>query len=148
MDSYQFVILGKVEYTKLLDRIQENLSEKSDDESVRFALPPVDVIWEGQKTFLRNFAEFPKILRRNPDKILQYLSKEFAVPAEKIGEKAIFIGRRAPEDFTRLFQLYIKNYLECPTCKSPDTRISKENRISFLICDACGAKSTMKGKYA
>ena len=148
MDTCQIVILGKAEYTKLSDRIEGNLSEKSDDENVRFALPRVDVIWEGQKTFLRNFAEFPKILRRNPDKILQYLSKEFAVPAEKIGEKAIFIGRRAPEDFTRLFQLYIKNYLECPTCKSPDTKISKENRISFLICDACGAKSTMKGKYA
>jgi len=148
MDTCQIVILGKAEYTKLLDRIEENLSEKSDDENVRFALPPVDVIWEGQKTFLRNFAEFPKILRRNPDKILQYLSKEFAVPAEKIGEKAIFIGRRAPEDFTRLFHLYVKNYLECPTCTSPDTKIRKENRISFLICDACGAKSTMKGKYA
>ena len=38
--------------------------------------------------------------------------------------------------------------LECPTCKSPDTKILKENRISFLICEACGAKSTLKGKYA
>jgi translation initiation factor 2 subunit 2 len=100
------------------------------------------------KTYLRNFSEFPKILRRDPDKVLQYLSKEFAVPAERLGDKAMFVGRRAPDDFTRLFQIYVKDYLECPTCKSPDTKIVKENRISFLICEACGAKSTLKGKYA
>ena len=107
----------------------------------------MDIMWEGQKTFLRNFSEFTKILRRDPDKILKYLSKEFAVPAERLGDKAMFIGRRAPEDFTRLFQIYVKDYLECPTCKSPDTKILKENRISFLICEACGAKSALKGKY-
>ncbi len=142
------MILTKTEYEKLLKRIEDNLSNAEKQTSTRFELPTVDVMWEGQKTFLRNFAEFPKVLRRDPDKVLQYLSKEFAVPAERIGDKAMFIGRRDPDDFTRLLQIYVKDYLECPTCKSPDTKIVKENRISFLICEACGAKSTMKGKYA
>ncbi|KAG2480587.1 MAG: Translation initiation factor IF-2 [Nitrosopumilales archaeon] len=140
--------MTKADYEKLLKRIEGNLSDEKKQTTTRFELPTVDVMWEGQKTFLRNFAEFPKILRRNPDKVLQYLSKEFAVPAERIGDKAMFIGRRDPDDFTRLFQIYVKDYLECPTCKSPDTKIVKENRITFLICEACGAKSTMKGKYA
>ena len=140
--------MTKVEYEKLLKRIQDNLSTNEKQTSARFELPTVDVIWEGQKTFLRNFAEFPKVLRRDPDKVLQYLSKEFAVPAERMGEKAMFVGRRDPSDFTHLFQIYIKDYLECPTCKSPDTKIQKEKRITFLICEACGAKSTLKGKYA
>ena len=140
--------MAKVEYEKLLKRIQENLSDNKKKETTRFELPTVDVMWEGQKTFLRNFTEFPKILRRDPDKVLQYLSKEFAVPAERIGDKAMFIGRRDPDDFTRLFRIYLKDYVECPTCTSPDTKVVKENRISFLICEACGAKSTMKGKYA
>jgi translation initiation factor 2 subunit 2 len=140
--------LAKVDYEKLLKRIEGTLSENKKQTSTRFELPIVDVIWEGQKTFLRNFVEFPKVLRRDPDKVLQYLSKEFAVPAERIGDKAMFIGRRDPDDFSRLFKIYVKDYVECPTCTSPDTKIVKENRISFLICEACGAKSTMKGKYA
>ena len=65
-----------------------------------------------------------------------------------MGEKAIFVGKRDPDDFTRLFQIYVKDYVECPTCKSPDTRIEKDKRISFLTCEACGAKSPLKGKYA
>ncbi len=138
----------KTEYEDLLKRIQDKLGNANKESQDRFELPVVDVMWEGQKTFLRNFSEFPKILRRDPDKVLQYLSKEFAVPAERLGDKAMFVGRRAPDDFTRLFQIYVKDYLECTTCKSPDTKILKENRISFLICEACGAKSSLKGKYA
>ena len=140
--------MTKTEYENLLKRIQNNLGNTEKKSASRFELPVVDVMWEGQKTFLRNFSDFPKVMRRDPDKVLQYLSKEFAVPAERLGDKAMFIGKRAPDDFTRLFQIYVKDYLECPTCKSPDTKITKENRISFLICEACGAKSTLKGKYA
>jgi len=138
----------KSDYEHMLKRIQTKLGDTKKAPTARFELPVVDVMWEGQKTFLRNFSEFPKILRRDPDKVLQYLSKEFAVPAERLGDKAMFVGRRAPDDFTRLFQIYVKDYLECHTCKSPDTKILKENRISFLKCEACGAKSTLKGKYA
>lgn len=140
--------MTKAEYENLLKRIQKNLGDAKKPSSARFELPVVDVMWEGQKTFLRNFSEFPKVLRRDPDKVLQYLSKEFAVPAERLGDKAMFIGKRDADDFTRLFQIYVKDYLECHTCKSPDTKIIKENRIIFLICEACGAKSTLKGKYA
>lgn len=140
--------MAEAEYRVLLDRISDKLGGTDKESAARFELPIVDVMWEGQKTFLRNFSDFPKVLRRDPDKVLQYLSKEFAVPAEKLGEKAMFIGRRDPDDFTRLFRIYVKDYLECHTCKSPDTKILKENRVSFLICEACGAKSTLKGKYA
>ncbi len=140
--------MTKSDYEILLKRIQDKIGDTKKETSTRFELPVVDVMWEGQKTYLRNFSEFTKILRRDPDKVLQFLSKEFAVPAERLGDKAMFVGRRAPDDFTRLLQIYVKDYLECPTCKSPDTKIVKENRISFLICEACGAKSTLKGKYA
>ena len=143
-----FILLAKSDYEKLLKRIEKNLSKATQANDVRFELPPVDVMWEGQRTFFRNFAEYPKIMRRDPDKLLQYLSKEFAVPAERVGDSAIFVGKRDPDDFTRLLKIYVSEYIECPTCKSPDTKIEKEKRISFLICEACGAKSTIKGKYA
>ena len=138
--------MTKSDYESLLKRIEKNISNVKADN--RFELPPVEVTWEGKKTVLRNFSDFPEALRRDTNIVLQYLSKEFAVPAERVGEKAIFIGKRDPDDFTRLFQIYLKDYVECPTCTSPDTKVEKQNRISFLICEACGAKSTIKGKYA
>jgi len=140
--------MKKTVYEKLLKRIDGERSKNSVETDSRFELPAVDVMWEGQRTYLRNFSDFPKILRRDSSKLLQYLSKEFAVPAERIGDSAMFVGRRDPDDFTRLLKIYVNDYIMCPTCKSPDTRTEKEKRISFLICEACGAKSTIKGKYS
>ena len=140
--------MKKTVYEKLLKRIDSGRSKNSAGTDSRFELPPVDVMWEGQRTYLRNFSDFPKIMRRDSAKLLQYLSKEFAVPAERIGDSVMFIGRRDPDDFTRLLKIYVNDYIMCPTCKSPDTRTEKEKRISFLICEACGAKSTIKGKYS
>jgi len=140
--------MKKTVYEGLLKRIDSKYSKNSAETDSRFELPPVDVMWEGQRTYLRNFSEFPKIMRRDSAKLLQYLSKEFAVPAERIGDSAMFVGRRDPDDFTRLLKIYVNDYIMCPTCKSPDTRTEKEKRISFLICEACGAKSTIKGKYS
>ena len=140
--------MKKTVYEKLLKRIDGERSKNSAETDSRFELPPVDVMWEGQRTYLRNFSDFPKVMRRDSAKLLQYLSKEFAVPAERIGDSAMFIGRRDPDDFTRLLKIYVNDYIMCPTCKSPDTRTEKEKRISFLICEACGAKSTIKGKYS
>ena len=140
--------MTKSDYEKLLKRIEKNLIKNSKVADSRFELPPVDVMWEGQKTYLRNFTEYSKIMRRDTTKLLQYLSKEFAVPAERVGDSAMFIGKRDPDDFKRLLEIYVSDYVRCLTCQSPDTRIEKEKRIHFLICEACGAKSTIKGKYA
>lgn len=140
-------MLVKSDYEKLLKKIQDKISENKSSGS-RFELPPVDIMWQGNRTFFRNFAEFPKILRRDTDKVLQYLSKEFAAPAQLAGDKAVFVGKRDPHDFTALLNRYVKEYLECPSCKSPDTRVEKLNRLTFLVCEACGAKSPLKGTYA
>lgn len=137
----------KSQYEKLLKNLQDKITENKKSGS-RFELPPVDIMWQGNRTFFRNFAEFPKILRRDPDKVLQFLSKEFATPAQTQGDKAIFVGKKDPQDFTALLLRYVKEYLECTTCKSPDTRVERLNRVSFLVCEACGAKSPLKGLYA
>jgi len=140
--------LTRVEYEKLLKRISDKIIDSKKDSGKRFEIPTPDIMWQGNRTFLRNFAEFPKAFRRDAGKVLQYLSKEFATPAEIAGDKAIFVGKRGPQDFELLLQRYVKDYLECPTCKIPDTKIEKVNRLTFLVCEACGAKSIIKGQYA
>ncbi|MFN3654749.1 MAG: translation initiation factor IF-2, partial [Candidatus Nitrosotenuis sp.] len=62
-------MLTKADYEKLLKRIQDRISEKKDT-GERFELPAPDVMWEGQRTILRNFMDFAKILRRDPEKVL------------------------------------------------------------------------------
>ncbi|MGZ5510629.1 MAG: translation initiation factor IF-2, partial [Nitrososphaeraceae archaeon] len=50
--------------------------------------------------------------------------------------------------FGALIDRYVKDYVICPVCGSPDTRTEKNKKLGFLLCEACGAKSSIKGNYA
>ena len=60
------------------------------------------------------------------------------------GGKVIFQGKFRRDTFDRLVQRYIERFVICPVCKLPDTKIVKEKRLSFIICEACGAKSSVQ----
>jgi translation initiation factor 2 subunit 2 len=92
--------------------------------------------------------EFPKALRREPEKLLLYLNKELASAGYIAGERVIFLGRKEPSSFATLIDRYIKDYVICPVCESPDTRTEKNKKLGFLLCEACGAKSSIKANYA
>ena len=41
---------------------------------------------------------------------------------------------------------FVERYVLCTECGKPDTRLSKEDRITILQCDACGAHRPIRGK--
>jgi translation initiation factor 2 subunit 2 len=136
------------DYEKLLKRLQGQLKNTSRKEASRLELPSPQIIWVGQRTIFRNFIEFPKALRREPEKLLLYLNKELASAGYIAGERVIFLGRKEPSSFATLIDRYVKEYVICPVCGSPDTRTEKNKKLGFLLCEACGARSSVKGNYA
>ncbi len=79
-------------YESLLSRIQGDLANASKKDSARLEIPKPQIIWVGQRTIFRNFMEFPKALRREPEKLLLYLNKESASAGYIAGERVIFLG--------------------------------------------------------
>ena len=138
----------KPDYERLLKRLQGQLKNTSRKEASRLELPSPQIIWVGQRTIFRNFIEFPKALRRDPEKLLLYLNKELASAGYIAGERVIFLGRKEPSSFATLIDRYVKEYVICPVCGSPDTRTEKNKKLGFLLCEACGARSSVKGNYA
>ncbi len=136
------------EYESLLKRLQDKLGNTANKATARLELPTPQIIWVGQRTIFRNFMDFPKALRRDPEKILLYLNKELASAGYIAGERVIFLGRKEGSSFGTLIDRYVKEYVICPVCGSPDTRTEKNKKLGFLICEACGAKSSIKGNYA
>ena len=135
-------------YETLLNRIQGDLVNASKKESARLEVPKPQIIWVGQRTIFRNFMEFPKALRREPEKILLYLNKELASAGYIAGDRVIFLGRKEPSSFDALLERYVRDYVICPVCQSPDTRTEKAKKLGFLVCEACGARSSINGNYA
>jgi translation initiation factor 2 subunit 2 len=140
--------IPKSDYENLLKRLQGSLNNTSRKEVSRLEIPTPQIIWVGQRTIFRNFMEFPKALRREPEKLLLYLNKELASAGYIAGERVIFLGRKEPSSFGTLIDRYVKEYVICPVCGSPDTRTEKNKKLGFLLCEACGARSSVRGNYA
>ncbi len=132
-------------YDDLLKRLRKGLGPsvaKSVDQRVE--LPPPITYWQGRKTIFKNFMDYPRIMRREPGKILMYLAKELATAASMDGERAIFIGRRDKQSFAVILNRYMNERVLCPICGRPDTHIDKVKRLQFIICEACGARSPVR----
>ena len=138
----------KSDYEMLLSRLRDKLGNTSKKQASRLELPTPQIIWVGQRTIFRNFMDFPKALNRDPEKLLLYLNKELASAGYIAGERVIFLGRMEPSSFGALIDRYVKEYVICPVCGSPDTRTEKNKKLGFLLCEACGARSSVKGNYA
>lgn len=134
-------------YDDLLKRLKSSQNMMEPKAKVeRLELPKPDIIWVGKKTFFRNFIDFSRIIRRDPNHILMFLAKELATAVSMDGDRAIFIGRKDRQSFSVLINRYIKDFVSCPVCGSPDTRLEKIKRLQFLVCEACGARSATKAK--
>uniref|UniRef100_A0A7C9A1J5 Eukaryotic translation initiation factor 2 subunit beta n=2 Tax=Opuntia streptacantha TaxID=393608 RepID=A0A7C9A1J5_OPUST len=57
--------------------------------------------------------------------------------------RLVVTGRFAPADFEVSLQRYINEYVLCHCCRSPDTVLSKENRVVFLQCEMCGSERSV-----
>ena len=130
-------------YDDLLRRAEAQVPEVTLKKE-RLELPRLFVSTVGMRTTIGNFKEIADLLDRDPQHILKFLTREMATAATYHDGRAIFQGKFPRDTFERLLQRYMDAFVICPVCKRPDTRILKEKRLSFLVCNACGAKSAIK----
>nr|MDO8134650.1 translation initiation factor IF-2 subunit beta [Candidatus Njordarchaeum guaymaensis] len=132
-----------MDYEKMLEEAYSQLPTEV-SEGKRFEIPRPNCTVYGPRTVLHNFKDICDVLNRDQLHVLRFLSKEMATAATIDGSRAIFQGRFDRETFTHLTKRYVNDFVMCPVCKRPDTKIVKEKRLYFLICDACGARSSTR----
>jgi translation initiation factor 2 subunit 2 len=133
----------KYDYEALLKRARSQLPEITSKRE-RLEIPSLHYTVVGMRTIVHNFKEIAEILNRDPQHILKFLTGELATAAIMQESRVIFQGKFPRETIERLLQRYVETFVTCPVCKRPDTKIVKEKRLSFLICEACGAKSSVR----
>lgn len=133
----------KTSYKELLQRAHSQLPIEI-SEHKRFEIPKVRSGNIGMRTYIVNYKEIADALKRDPLHLLRYLSREMATAGSIDGARAIFQGKFQNDTLNRLIEHYAEEFVICPICKRPDTKIVKEKRLSFLSCEACGAKSSIR----
>ncbi|MBC7131312.1 translation initiation factor IF-2 subunit beta [Candidatus Bathyarchaeota archaeon] len=131
------------DYETLLGRARSQLPE-SVTKRERLEVPEVKHLVIGMRTVVQNFREIAEALNRDPHHMLKFLTGELATAATMQDSHVIFQGKFGKDTIERLIRRYMEIFVICPVCKRPDTKIVKEKRLSFLQCEACGAKSSIK----
>lgn len=132
---------------KYLEWLDRGLSKVPKTESRdRLNVPSVECISEKNKTIVQNLNQIAGLLNRDVKHLLKYMTLRLAAPYSEIGEgRYVFKGRILPKQLDTVIADYIKAYVECPVCKRPDTKLSREKRgIVQLVCLSCGAVSPVK----
>ncbi|MEM2875626.1 MAG: translation initiation factor IF-2 subunit beta [Candidatus Bathyarchaeia archaeon] len=132
-----------MDYIDMLKRARKQLPSEAFKHK-RFEVPSPAVSIAGSKTTLQNFSEISDYINRDPQHFLRFLCKEMATSGVIEGVRAIFHGRFEEQTLKHLIDNYVKEYVICPVCKRPDTKIVRERRLYFLICESCGARSSLR----
>ncbi|MBW2970934.1 translation initiation factor IF-2 subunit beta [Candidatus Woesearchaeota archaeon] len=128
-----------MDYEQMLKKAKQDLPETTKS-TERFEVPNIRGHVQGNRTILSNFSQIAAVLRRSQEHMLKFILKELATPGD-IKKKAVIIGRKVSASMVNeKIQKYVKEYVLCKECGKPDTKLTKENRIEFMKCTACGAR--------
>lgn len=131
------------DYEKLLNRAIEQLPEEETTDE-RFTVPEAKLFSEGKTTVLDNFSNIVGVLRRDPDHVMKYLTRELGTAGKIEGGRAVFQGRFTRDQMDANIQNYVDEYVMCSECNRPDTSLVKNERVLVLQCAACGAHRPVK----
>ncbi|XP_032670494.1 eukaryotic translation initiation factor 2 subunit 2-like isoform X2 [Odontomachus brunneus] len=136
-------------YEELLIRVFTILREKNPDmvagKKQKFIMRPPQVVRIGtKKTSFANFTEICKTLHRQPKHLLDFLLAELGTSGSVDGNNQLIIkGRFQQKQIENVLRRYIKEYVTCHTCRSPDTILQKDTRLFFLQCETCGSRCSV-----
>lgn len=136
-------------YDELLKRVFDIMREKNPDmvagEKKRFVMKPPQVMRVGtKKSSFSNFAEICKMLHRQPKHLLAFLLAELGTSGSIDGNNQLIIkGRFQQKQIESVLRRYIKEYVTCHTCRSPETILQKDTRLYFLQCETCGSRCSV-----
>lgn len=129
-------------YEKLLKEAYEKLPDIQSERS-RFEIPKVRGHMQGNKTIISNFFQISATLRRKPEHIIKYLTKELATPAT-VKKTYIIFGTKIPASrINDKIEKYAEEYVLCKECSKPDTKLIKEDKYLFVKCLACGSRRSV-----
>lgn len=125
-------------YEEMLSQAYEKVDRTESVE--RFEIKKVEGHHEGTKTIVTNFQAVSSCLRRDPQHLAKFLSKELAAPTEIDGERLILARKVTSKDINQKILKYVQKYVTCSGCQKPDTELVEEDNKIILRCLACGNK--------
>jgi len=143
-ENWETLVRKREGYERLLEVIMNQLPKTAARTGDRVLVVNPTILHESRRTIIANFTDITKALNRKPQHLARFIFKESGKPGTLEGERLVLQGKMSNEEFKRLLGLYVKEFVKCPVCGGLDTKIVAEKRFRFLVCEVCGAKSSIR----
>jgi len=135
-------------YEQLLGRAfqimrAENPSAESGTTVIHLEAPSL-VRVSTKKVGIVNFKELCDSMRRPTAHVLSFLLAELGTTGTFAADNRLTLkGRFQNKHIENVLRHYVTTYVMCLNCKSPDTELQKENRLTFVKCHKCHSRRSV-----
>lgn len=123
---------------QLIDNAYSQLNVSATDTQI---MNPI-IYFKNKKTFFSNFTVICNKFNRSPETLQKYINDELSC-VTSIDNKGTLLmsGRFTLVQLRGCIISYVNSFVNCKQCKSRNTNLIKENRINYIKCDSCFAKT-------
>ena len=126
------------------DVLEKTLSLDIGGKSIPLKLPLPQLAKEGTVRIIwNNFSSTCNIMNRNPVDVQPFFQEELATKITINENKQLVIHGRnkyTTENIQKILVRFITERVNCPSCKSPHTKLCRNNKFVRIICENCGAE--------
>ncbi len=146
-EKQEMIMLSDREMYKMhLENIYKQLEQNNPDLIKRKTLAiPIPKVFKlnGDKIVITNFGDICKTLNRDSNHVILYMEAELVTSTRMIDSKLVIKGVFKTQYIQTLIGNYIIAHVSCTSCNSTSTKISKIDRLSFVVCNICNSSRTL-----
>jgi len=144
VDNLIEAVVPQFTYEELVKRLYSMMNQPEGEKQTVKLKPPI-VYREGTtRTAWANFPQICAALHRQPEHVMTFFLAEVNSTGAVDGNgRLVFRGRLEQKHVEKIVKGYVKEYVTCHTCKSLETALEKENRLTFMKCSKCGSKRSV-----
>lgn len=125
-------------YKLILDEIYDVISDNKElfeNKNINISKP--DIKYENRKTFWFNFGKNCSQINRTTTQVKKFIESELSVETSINQKQQLILKNKYNFNMiSSSYKKYIKNFVQCQTCKSIGTEIvrNQSNRLDYLKC--------------
>jgi translation initiation factor 2 subunit 2 len=132
---------------ELIDRAVSELTKIQ--KKTKLSVKQPEVIFQSHRTIFKNFYDVCQSLLRNDsteetEHIRKYISNESKMSTSfDENNNLIIVGRLTSPQIQKMIGKYFLDYVQCKTCFSQSTKITKKDRLYYIKCNHCNQMNSV-----
>ena len=145
--------INEIPKTSFDKSLRDFYLQKKEKVNKSISITPPDIDKKIFKTVWKNFKDFLKDIRREPDQVIDYIKYNCEFPVDKVTSRVrdgiSFNSKGINSDYIiKIMKKYTDKFVQCPQCNSCKTKLAKHAlSVTWTMkCKNCGSENIVSFK--